>query len=91
MAKTAPKGMKVAQTNERNTVWAAETPQAFKDDVLQKIIGNKGKGIKIIDDESEFVGRPSEVHLVETGDGNIKIRTKRDLAVATAMLNANLV
>ena len=83
--------MKVTKTNERNTVWAAETPQAFKNDVLLKVIENKTKAVKVIDDESEFVRRPSEVHLVETGDGNIKIRTKRDLAVATALLNARLV
>lgn len=89
--KTAPKGMKAAKTNERNTVWAAETPQVFKSEVLHKIIDTKAKGIKIIDDESEFVRRPAEVHLVETGNANLKIRTKRDLAVATALLNAKLI
>lgn len=89
--KSAPKGMKVAQTNERNTIWLAETPQAFKTDVLEKIIDSKAKGVKIVDDESEFVRRPAEVHLVESGDANLKIRSKRDLAVATALLNAKLV
>jgi 2-C-methyl-D-erythritol 4-phosphate cytidylyltransferase len=89
--KTVPKGMKATKTNERNTIWAVHTPQAFKSDVLEKIIDSKAKaGVKIIDDESEFVRKPAEVHMVEVGAGNIKIRTKQDLAIATAMQNANI-
>ena len=88
--KSVPKGMKVSKTVERNTVWAAQTPQAFKFDVLTKILDTKGKDIKIIDDESEYVRKPSEVHMVEVGSGNMKIRTSNDLAIATALLNAKL-
>lgn len=88
--KSAPKGMKAAKTVGRNTVWAAQTPQVFKIDVLEKIVHSKAQSIKIIDDESEFVRKPSEVHLVEAGSKNMKIRTTDDLAVATALLNANL-
>jgi 2-C-methyl-D-erythritol 4-phosphate cytidylyltransferase len=89
--KTAPKGMKVAGTNERNTIWAAQTPQAFKFDVLEKIINTKTKGVKIIDDESEFIGRSTEVHMVESGASNIKVRNKRDLSLATALINSHMV
>ncbi|MEA2069287.1 MAG: 2-C-methyl-D-erythritol 4-phosphate cytidylyltransferase [Verrucomicrobiota bacterium] len=89
--KSVPKGMKATKTNERNTVWAVQTPQAFKSDVLEKIIDTKARvAVKIIDDESEFVRKPAEVHMVEAGSGNIKIRTKQDLAIATAMQNANI-
>lgn len=87
--KIAPKGMKVAETLERNTVWAAETPQAYKLDVLEKLINHKGA--KVIDDESEYVRKPAEVHMVESGPLNIKIRGSEDLAIATAMMNAKLV
>lgn len=90
-AKLAPKGMKVARSLERNAVWAAQTPQAFKFDVLEKILDAKARELKIIDDESAFVRKPADVHMVEAGDGNIKIRTKHDLSVATALLNAKLV
>lgn len=89
-AKLAPKGMKAAKTLERNTIWAAQTPQTFKFDVLEKIIDGNSKNIKIIDDESEFVRKPSEVHMVEAGPANMKIRSSSDLAVATALLNANI-
>ncbi len=88
--KFVPKGMKAAKTLERNTIWTAQTPQVFKTEVLKKIISPKAKGIKIIDDESEFVRKPSEVHMVEVGSGNMKIRTSQDLAIATALLNAKL-
>jgi 2-C-methyl-D-erythritol 4-phosphate cytidylyltransferase len=86
--KVAPKGLKATQTLERNSVWATETPQVFKYDVLKKILQNKDA--KIIDDESEYVQKPAEVHLVESGSVNLKIRSTEDLAVATALLNARL-
>ena len=89
--KLAPKGMKVARSVERNAVWAAQTPQAFRFEVLEQIIDTKNRLVKIIDDESALVHEPSEVHMVEAGDGNMKIRNRRDLSVATALLNAKLV
>lgn len=88
--KKAPKGMKVTETIERHSVWAAQTPQAFKYDVLMKIINGKAKSSEVIDDESELVTKPGEVHMVESGEVNMKIRTADDLAIATALLNANL-
>lgn len=89
-AKLAPKGMKATKTLERNSVWAAQTPQAFKFEVLNKLIAGSVKNLKILDDESEFVRKPSEVHMVEAGSANIKIRTTEDLAMATALLNAKI-
>lgn len=88
--KLAPKGMKATKTLERNCVWVAQTPQVFKADVLEKLIEGSAKDIKILDDESEFVRKPSEVHMVEAGPANIKIRSTADLAMATALLNANI-
>ncbi len=86
--KVASKGLKPERTLDRNTVWAAQTPQAFKSEVLEKIIDPKNKNVKLIDDESEFVKKPSEVHMVEVGERNLKIRTSGDLAIATALFNA---
>ncbi|HSR88745.1 MAG TPA: 2-C-methyl-D-erythritol 4-phosphate cytidylyltransferase [Pontiella sp.] len=88
--KLAPKGMKAVKTLERNSVWAAQTPQAFKFEVLEKLIAGTSKNMKILDDESEFVRKPSEVHMVESGSANIKIRSAEDLAVATALINAKI-
>lgn len=90
VVKVAAKGLKPDKTIERNSAWSAQTPQAFKADVFEKIIHSKNKNMKLIDDESEFVKRPAEVHMVEAGSKNIKIRTSDDFAMATAMFNANL-
>lgn len=89
-AKVAPKGLKPDQTLDRNSVWAAQTPQAFKCEVIEKIIDSKNKKVKLIDDESAWVVKPAEVHLVEAGGKNMKIRTAEDLTIASAMFNANL-
>ncbi len=90
-AKLAPKGMKATETLERHTVWAAQTPQAFKAEALKKILDGKAKSSQVIDDESELVKKPAEVHLVETGTLNIKVRSAEDLSIATALLNAKLI
>jgi 2-C-methyl-D-erythritol 4-phosphate cytidylyltransferase len=88
--KVAPSGLKATKTLERNTVWMVQSPQVFKIEVLEKIIDPKNKKVKLIDDESEFVGKPAEVHLIEAGSKNMKIRTADDLAMATALFNATL-
>ena len=87
--KVAAKGLKPDKTLERNTVWMAQTPQTFRIEVLEKIIDPKNKNVKLIDDESEFVKKPSEVHMVEAGNKNIKIRNSDDFGLATALFNAN--
>ncbi|VGO20156.1 IspD/TarI family cytidylyltransferase [Pontiella sulfatireligans] len=84
--KVAPKGLKPEETLDRNTAWVAQTPQVFRSEVLEKIADVKNKGVKLIDDESEWVVKPSEVHLVEAGYRNMKIRSSDDLAMATAIL-----
>ncbi|MDH3981445.1 MAG: 2-C-methyl-D-erythritol 4-phosphate cytidylyltransferase [Kiritimatiellaceae bacterium] len=89
--KYVPKGMKVEKSMGRNTVWAAQTPQAFKDEVLCKLIDSKVPSSKVVDDESEFVCERADIHLVEVGECNMKIRTKKDLEIATALVSAKLV
>ena len=88
--KVAVKGLKPDQTLERNSVWIAQTPQVFKAEVFEKIIDPKNKSVKLIDDESEWVRKPAEVHMVEAGFGNIKIRTADDFSEATALFSARL-
>ncbi len=90
-AKVAPKGMRAIANLDRNTIWAAQTPQAFKSSVIKKIIDTKTEGVKVIDDESEFVPTSLDTHMVEAGYTNIKIRTRGDLEIASALLNAHLV
>lgn len=87
--KTAAKGLKVEKTLERNTSWLAQSPQAFKADVLKKILDSKNRSVKLIDDESGLItGNKADVHMIEAGPENLKIRSSRDLAMATALYNA---
>lgn len=86
--KLASKGLKPDRTLPRNTVWIAQTPQIFRVEVFEKIIRDKNPDIRLIDDESEWVRKPAEVHMVESGCGNIKIRTADDFSEVTALHNA---
>lgn len=88
--KLAAKGLKPDKTLERNSVWIAQTPQVFRVEVFEKIINSKNKNLKLIDDESEWVRKPAEVHMVEAGYGNIKIRTVDDFTEVTALFSARL-
>lgn len=86
--KVVSKGLKPDKTLERGSAWSTQTPQAFKSEVLERILDSKNKVIKVIDDESEWVRKPAEVHLVESGGGNLKIRSVADLSLATVQFNA---
>lgn len=88
--KVAAKGLKPETTLDRNAAWAAQTPQVFRSEVLEGILDPKNKATKLIDDESLLVQKPAEIHMVEAGASNMKIRARFDLAVATALLNAGL-
>lgn len=83
--KLAEKGQKVTKTLDRNTVWLVQTPQAFKVDVFEKMLSRKSK---LVDDDSSLLDRSRQaVHLVASSQGNVKIRTADDLAVASAIFS----
>jgi len=88
--KVAAKGLKPDKTLERNSAWIAQTPQVFRVEVFEKIIDPKNKGVKLIDDESEWVKKPAEVHMIEAGCCNIKIRTANNFSEATALFGSRL-
>ncbi len=88
--KVAVKGLKPDKTLERNSAWIAQTPQVFRVEVFEKIIDPKNKSVKLIDDESEWVKKPAEVHMIESGCCNIKIRTPDDFSGATALFRTRL-
>jgi 2-C-methyl-D-erythritol 4-phosphate cytidylyltransferase len=83
--KLAEKGKKVTKTLDRNTVWQVQTPQAFKVEVFKKMLRNSGK---LVDDESILLERArQDIHLVDSSASNLKIRTSKDLEVASAILS----
>jgi 2-C-methyl-D-erythritol 4-phosphate cytidylyltransferase len=73
----------IRATIPRDTVFLAQTPQAFRRDVLARAIA-EGRSIDATDEAMlvERLGLP--VHVVEGDPRNIKITTPEDLATASA-------
>lgn len=84
--KLAEKGQKLTKTLDRSTIWLAQSPQAFKRSVFEKVL--KGSA-KLTDDESALLEKTrQEIHLVVSSPANMKIRTGDDLEAAGALFNA---
>jgi 2-C-methyl-D-erythritol 4-phosphate cytidylyltransferase/2-C-methyl-D-erythritol 2,4-cyclodiphosphate synthase len=76
----------VARTIPREQVFLAQTPQAFRRDVLERAI-DLGRGEREATDEAALVERAGlPVRLVEGGARNMKITTPDDLAFARGLL-----
>jgi 2-C-methyl-D-erythritol 4-phosphate cytidylyltransferase/2-C-methyl-D-erythritol 2,4-cyclodiphosphate synthase len=76
----------VVRTSPREDVYLAQTPQAFRVDVLRRALAAAGAGPDATDEAAlvERAGWP--VAVVEGDPGNIKITTPDDFATATARL-----
>ncbi|HUP39470.1 MAG TPA: 2-C-methyl-D-erythritol 2,4-cyclodiphosphate synthase [Vicinamibacterales bacterium] len=90
---TAAPGVRiVARTIDRESVYLAQTPQAFTRDVLEHAIVHGRESIGRATDEAslaEYAGH--SVRLIDGEATNIKITTPHDLEVAKALLgNRNL-
>lgn len=77
----------IVKTPKRETLWAAQTPQCFKKDILiegyRKAVTDKFKGT----DDSSFVERLGlEVKMIYGSYENIKITTPEDLIIAESIL-----
>jgi len=82
----------IRETVERDSIWFAQTPQAFRYSVIKNAHEHsKDSGFFGTDDASlvEFAG--VKVKMVNGSRMNIKITTKEDLLLAKAILSAGLV
>lgn len=80
---------KIEQTLDRNCVWLAQTPQAFRDEVYRAAIYTaKARGFVGTDDASlvEEIGYP--VYLVDCGHENFKVTYQSDVERAERLLFA---
>jgi 2-C-methyl-D-erythritol 4-phosphate cytidylyltransferase len=77
----------VMATVERSSLWAVQTPQAFRFSVLYKAYEHAEKEHFIGTDDSSLVERISHpVTMVEGDYDNIKLTTKEDLFFAQAII-----
>ncbi len=82
-------GQRITGTPDRNSLWLAQTPQAFTGEVLRLAYQRAlADGFRGTDDASlvEHLGRP--VAMLAGSERNIKITTPDDLVVAQALLAA---
>jgi 2-C-methyl-D-erythritol 4-phosphate cytidylyltransferase len=84
------RGTTVDHTVDRTKLWAVQTPQAFKVELLQRAYRAVEEQKVTVTDEAgavELIGEP--VRLVEWPRTNIKITTAEDLPLAAAVLKIN--
>jgi 2-C-methyl-D-erythritol 4-phosphate cytidylyltransferase len=78
-------GKRIAETVDRGSLWAAQTPQVFRRELLVEAYAKRGK-TPVTDDAQlvERLGRP--VTLVPCSPLNLKITTRDDLKLAEQVL-----
>jgi 2-C-methyl-D-erythritol 4-phosphate cytidylyltransferase/2-C-methyl-D-erythritol 2,4-cyclodiphosphate synthase len=82
----APGPLMVAETLPRETIFLAQTPQAFRREVLRAALAVAGREPADATDEAALAERAGHaVRLVEGEAANIKITTREDLVMAEAI------
>jgi len=85
--KEVDRGMVVARTVDRTKLWAVQTPQTFRVDLLTKAYQNvEKKGLTVTDEASAVESIDESVYLVPAPWSNIKITTPADLALVATIL-----
>ncbi len=85
--KEAERNMVVSQTVDRSRLWAVQTPQTYRVDLLRRAYDHVEKKKLTVTDEASAVEELGErVYLVPALWSNIKITTPEDLALAATLL-----
>lgn len=81
----------IVKTLARDTLWLAQTPQAFKYEIIKKAHENARLVRFTGTDDASLVERlGNSVKMIRGSKNNIKITTKDDLKLAEAMIQAGL-
>ena len=79
----------VTCTVDRTKLWAVQTPQTVRTDLLRQAYGKVlGQGIIVTDEAAAVELLGQQVHLVETPFLNLKVTTPADLVTVAALLHA---
>lgn len=84
--KSADKNMFVKKTLDRDSLWRAQTPQAFKYSMLKKAYSKADALSHMTDDASILENCGKKVKILEGSPRNIKVTTREDLKIAEALL-----
>jgi 2-C-methyl-D-erythritol 4-phosphate cytidylyltransferase len=83
--KEADAGGRVSATLERSSLWAVQTPQAFRAEALRKSVA-AAELDRAYDDSQLVEAIGGDVRIVEASRENLKITTPFDLHVAELLL-----
>jgi 2-C-methyl-D-erythritol 4-phosphate cytidylyltransferase len=79
----------VARTLDRSTLWAIQTPQVFRREVLERALAQRNDVLAAATDDASLVeAMGGTVRLVESPRDNLKITTPDDLRLAESLLRA---
>jgi len=82
----------IETTLSRENIWLAETPQAFKYDLILNAHETARRDGYVGTDDASLVERMGkDVKIINGGRFNIKITKKEDLVIAKAMFDAGLI
>jgi 2-C-methyl-D-erythritol 4-phosphate cytidylyltransferase len=73
----------IRETPDRSTLWAAQTPQVFRADILRRALA---VGDSATDEAALVAAVGGTVRLIEGPSDNIKVTTQTDLRLAEALL-----
>jgi len=79
----------IAATLDRGTLWGAQTPQAFRHEIIRRAyegLATEGRELVFTDDATIVERLGERVEVVQDRTSNIKITTREDLIVAEALL-----
>jgi 2-C-methyl-D-erythritol 4-phosphate cytidylyltransferase len=80
---------RVVRTLDRSVLWAVQTPQAFRADILRKALQVDDQTLaEATDDASLVEAAGGTITVVEAPKENLKITTEADLRLAEALLRA---
>ena len=82
-------GATVAETLDRSALWAIQTPQVFRREVLERALAQPHDVLAAATDDASIVeGMGGTVRLVECPRENFKVTTPDDLRLADLLLRA---
>jgi 2-C-methyl-D-erythritol 4-phosphate cytidylyltransferase len=79
-------GVEVERTLDRSTLWAAQTPQAFRTAALRRAISSAKLAAEATDDAMLVEAMGGRVVLHESPPENIKVTTELELRIAALLL-----
>jgi 2-C-methyl-D-erythritol 4-phosphate cytidylyltransferase len=86
----ADDGHTVDRTLDRERLWAVQTPQVFRREVLERVLGEASDELlAVATDDAWLIERAGgTVHLVRSDPHNVKVTSPIDLELAELMLSA---